>query len=75
MTTSSVIGKAYGLVADKRLIIAKDVDFAKNKIQSLFHSCGYEDVLTSLNYYINIIEVILLFDLLNCFYYSLVFIY
>lgn len=56
MAIGSVICKAYDLVADQRLIVGKDVDFAKNKIQSLFNSCGYGNVLTTLNYYTNIID-------------------
>ncbi len=55
MEIGLVICNAYKLVADQKLIVEKDVDFAKNKIQSLFNSCGYGNVLTTLNYYINIV--------------------
>lgn len=56
MVIGSVICKAYELVADQRLIVEKDVDFTKNKIQSLFNSCGYDNVLNTIDYYTNIID-------------------
>ena len=55
MRTSSVISKAYDLTADKRLITKQDETVARDKVQALFDSCGYDEVLVPLNYYLKVI--------------------